>query len=389
MNPILDGLIMAERQRVTDDGSARLERDLEDAMKAMRNELERALEEIDEEPPPGILEGSNALIVIAPQKKRMELGSRASLTVFTRRSEPSVGASSIKARISAGPDGAIEVHVGPERRVHDREPYEVSTITVNALELGSCILEVKDLETGASTEATIVIEAERLRDEKEPTKLEWKTPRMTVAPGNQRHAILQSPARGEGSRTVSIGIEGTAVSMEQDECRLEMNAQGWLEGSVTLAGTNQGESSELRASDADEGCDAVIDCKAPFKLGDPSTQIRIDREFRSTRQGELRASPSGWELTIYALHPALADLLGDLDATTGEFENEGRPEVRVRFAEAMTAGIVDLLMAKEWASRPDADEFADPEAVMATRDSKVAHWLPQVQRILLSQGSAN
>ena len=388
ISPIVDGLITNERERTNSEGSALLERDLKDAMQAVNDELDRALREIDEEPPTGILDGSNAEIVVVPQRKKMAQGSKASFTVFTRRSHARDGDSTIRVSVDSGASNLIGIKVAPERRAHDRWSYEVSRFVVEANELGSCAVGVVDQETNNRAEAVImVVEAPEVAT-KEPTALEFKTSRMTVSPGNQRHAILRAPANPSGSLAVTVQITGPAVSTNSDSCRLEMTEEGWLEGVITLLGEQKDEVSKLEASADEEECEALVECKAPFKLGDPSTEIRVERQIRSNRQGVLRSTSSGWELTIFALHPALADLLGDLDPTTGQFKNENRPEVRIRFAEAMTAAIVDLLISKEWGARPDADEFADPEAVMATRDERVANWLPRIQRVLLSQSQS-
>lgn len=387
VDEVLDELITDERERSRGEGSAQLENDLKDAMQALNRELDDALREIDDELIRGALEGAEGEIIVIPKRKRITLGAKATLTVFTRRAAPSEGPSTVIAHMESGLRELIHIDVNPERRPHERWSYEVSRIVVEANELGSCVIGVVDTETGASTTAAIVVDIVSEIDREEPTQLRWKSPRMSVSPGNSRHAILEAPANDQGSLRVELRLEGEGIALPSNEVMLDLNDQGWLQGAVTVTGISNGTISRVLATAEIEECEAEFECRIPLNIGDPSTQVIINREIRSSAQGTLRTTDSGWELTIYARHQALSDLLGEIDPLTNRFVNEGRPEVRIRFAEAMTSAIVSFLISREWAARPDADEFSDPEAVMATRDARVSKWLPLIQRILLAQSS--
>lgn len=325
------------------------------ARHAIRDQLRKALEEIDEEDSPeGSGDGDPGIedLVIIPPRRILRPGASVTLTV---RARPGLREHELDADVERqAPAEVLSGAVASEAAWidHPRLPAIVSNVYVTAgLTEGTAVVRVR---VGDRTARADLIVSDMLdADDVVPETLEFEKRNSRVAPTRKRRLALRAPLEYVGSR-VAFSIEGSGTFAPADGAILTPDATGrWSTTIVRFtADASTGEARIVAYLDAmSDGCVITITDSAPPQ--GPEFEFHLSGVKDPLNRSSLTRKGENLEIEVYGLHPSFAALFGPYDDAAQKFSSEDQPEARAVLAEVLGAELAGHLVEKDYVRNPD------------------------------------
>jgi len=376
--PLVEQMEEEERSGEGPRESSDTRRALDRLGREVAKALQESLRELEEDEPPGILQGALAPLVIVPPVANLVIGETRTLSVICDATGVAEGDD---VYVTLEPEGAFILGEGnliplePHRR---RGDALVARIRIRAVEPIEAILTASI--DGRSNVALLkgIPEPPPPPLEPEPETLEFERAQYRIALGKRKAIDLKAPvsmvSSTDGQARVVSDSEGVVVrgggstTLMLDEelgfyvgtIRVEGRALGTAGLQATLNG--QTASCKVRVADRDDGL--------------PDLKIEFSHEKAATFRAYFdppEPGPDGSQtLWVMVNHPSLLPLVGK------DLSGEHSPQFRAVLAEVVTEAIARKLITKKYPPSQDisAEQLYVDHAYWQTK------LLPRIRRIV-------
>jgi hypothetical protein len=376
LEPVMDELEEAERERSRELESAETRRELDRLGKEAAKLMQQSLRELEEEEDPAHRPGALPAIALVPNPMRIEVGETRTLSVVCDRAGLEEGD---EVSLTVEPSGVVELGSDPVRlgTHRDREDALSAQVRVQALEVDECLIEaavngrseVADVHVVEPEEPEIVV----------PEALEFERERVKVGLGKRRTIDLRAPSElvAEHGTVVELRSTDAGIVLRRSNTELEHDPElGFDVGKVRIEGRALGARGKIEARLGPEVAELAVNV-AERDDGVPDLRIEFSDErptaFRAYFDPPNPREDGSQTLKILVRHEAIEPVLGE------DLSGEHDPGWKVLLAEIVTEAMVRRLMAKRY---PVPQRI---EAAQLYRDD--ADWtsrlLPRIQRIVL------
>jgi hypothetical protein len=334
IRPIIDAI--AAETGSASDTSEQLRKDMEDARRAMRDELKAILREIEDESSGGDGDDTPPLQFI-PDRISVGPGGKRSLTLRIRNDidgGPAISVESLMPPDCILVDDVSDTTFSP----HDRLDVRSGVVRLSAVQIGTA--KVVARVGNATAECFITVEEADRPPEPAPDGLEFRPDRARISPERKRHLRLVAPITFD-ERTAVLTTDGSVPHEVPAAVDLHETPDGsMLEAIVTLrAGTEKG---EVRVGAATAGDTA--DCAVT--IADPASDIGLDWDVQIQHDHGAFPRASRYRsgetlmIEIWGEDPSVKPILGKWDSEANAYDQAESPAAR-----AMLAEIVSLELA--------------------------------------------
>jgi len=343
----------------------KLSRAFKVASEALKDQLNAALEEIEEEDTGGGNDPDpTAVLTVIPPRLILAPGETATMSV--RCTDKTVESLYVGIEHQTSDDVLASAAASEDGwAAHKRLDVVVSHIYLDAgLTEGTATILVE--AAGHTARAQLVVTQTQPGTEQPPTSLEFTTARATISPTRGRRLELRAPVNhvGEG---VSVWFEGSGVSQVPDAVTLTAEPGGrWAQASVRCVAGQQPGSGVVHARlDEDEAtCDITV-AERPGGIGGLGLTFELNGHRSPNRRIGLIAVPGQIEIQVYANHATFNGIFGTYDEEASKFSNEDSPQARAILAEVVAAELAAYLTERDYARRPE--QLNDAPRVLVRR----------------------
>lgn len=368
----------AKRLHADEREGQRLRKDLDGAASALRDELRRALEEIDEEPSvgEGIEDDEVPAFMLIPPRRRCRPGESLTFTVRSTEERPLPLQVDV---VSQTAEGVVIGAACPDTgwSAHPRLEAFVSRLLVDVGPTEG-VARVAVKAGGVAAYAEVVVD-DTVRDLEPPSSLEFMTARATVSPLRGRRVVLRAPLSDEGL-TVGLALQGTLIALQGETTTLRAEPDGrWVEAKIrVVAGQDLG-TSRLTATAGGQSAQCSVEVVPISAASTFDLKFSLSGEAIGVRSTRRLLDP-GLHVEVYAKHPSFNNVFGPFDAAAGRFRQEDSPEARAVLAEVIADELACHLTEQAFARRPDL--LNDASRVLRERTKSAVRFLPILHRAL-------
>ncbi len=320
------------------------------ARNAIRDQLRKAIEEIEEDDQlEGTGHGSDAVedLVIIPPRRVLRPGSAVTLTV---RASPALRGQALDADIERQSHQEVlggAVASSAEWVNHPRLAAIVSNVYVTAgLKEGSAVVRAR---VGDRTARADLIVIDQTDDESfPPESLKFEQSHLRVSPTRARRLVLRAPLEYVGSH-VALSVEGSGSFSPTDGAMMAADPTGqWATASVRFnAGENAGTAQISAFLDAmSDKCDITITDAAPPQ--GPDFDFHLSGVKNPLNRSSLVRKDGSLEIEVYGLHSSFAGVFGPYDDAAEKFTSEDEPAARAVLAEVLGAELAAYLVERDY-----------------------------------------
>ena len=328
--------------------------ELADAFKAarhaIRDQLRKALEEIDDEDPVEVSpDGNDGVedLMIIPPRRVLRPGAAVTLTV---RARPMLRSHGLAADIeSQSPTDVLDGAVASSTPWSDHARLDaiVSNVYVTAgLTEGTAVVRVRAGDRVAR--ADLIVTDEPAEELDPPETLEFDKADTRVAPTRSRRLSLRAPLDYVGSR-IALSIEGEGTLSPTEGALLAADPTGrWATTSVRFTANAVPGTAQVSAflDDMSDVCDITItDATPPHGL---DFDFHLSGAKDPLNRSSLTRKDGGLEIEVYGLHSSFAEIFGPYDDDAQQFVAEGQPEARAVLAEVLGAELAAYLVERDY-----------------------------------------
>lgn len=322
------------------------------AREALRDQIRRALEEIeDEEPMGGHGDTGPEHLVIIPPRRIMTPGSNVTLTV---RARPESRGDALEAIIeSESPDEVLEAAVASSTGWTDHARLEAITsnvfVTAGSNE-GTATVRVRVGDHVARAEIVVLAASE---DESAmPTTLEFEHPNIQLAPGRRRRLVLRAPLEFVGSRAV-FSIDGEGRLAPDDGVHLVADPTGhWSTATLRYAAPEHPCAATVTAYLDDMGATCAIAVKEAASPPGPDYDFQLGGWKDPDHRAALTLQDGRLIIKVYGLHTSFAGIFGPYDDAAKKFLSEDDPAARAVLAEVIGSELAGYLVERDYVKNP-------------------------------------
>ena len=377
--PLVERMEEEERSGEGPRESSETRRALDRLGREVAKALQESLRELEEDEPPGMLEGALAPLVIIPPVANLVIGETRTLSIVC----DSAGiAEDEDVYLTLEPEGAFILSEGnlsplePHRR---REDALVARVRIRAVEAQEAILTASI--NGRSNVALLKGIPERPPPplEPKPESLEFDRPQYRVALGKRKAIDLRAPGslvNGTDRKVRVISTSDGVVVRGGGLTTLTLDeVLGFYVGTVRIEGRALGTASvEARLDKQTASCKVRV---ADRDDGLPDLKIEFSHEEATTFRAYFdppEPGPDGSQtLWVMVKHPSLRPLVGE------DLSGEHSTQFRAVLAEVVTEAIARKLITTKYP--PSQDIYAEQLYV------DHAYWqtklLPRIRRIVV------
>lgn len=343
----------------------KLSRAFKVASEALKDQLNAALEEIEEEDTGG---GNNpdptAVLAVIPPRLILAPGGTATMSV--RCANKSVQGLHVAIDHQTSDDVLASAAPSEDGWIpHKRLDVVVSHVYLDAgLAEGTATILVE--AAGHTARAQVVVAETQPGFEPPPTRLEFTTSRATMSPTRGRRLELRAPVNRTGE-SVSVWFEGSGVATVPAAVSLSSEPGGrWAQASVRCVAGKQAGSGVVHARlDQDEAtCDISV-AERPGGIGGLGLMFELNGHRSPNRRIGLIADPGQIEIQVYANHATFNGVFGSYDEEASKFTDEDSPQARATLAEVVAAELAVYLTERDYARRPE--QLNDAPRVLVRR----------------------
>lgn len=321
------------------------------ASDALKDQLNKAFEEIDEEAPPGGDSPIDDFLVIPPRRIARP-GEAITLTV---RSTALADVPLVADLDAESREGVISgVVASPEPWTeHKRLPGFVSHVYVSAgQEEGTGVIRIS--QGDKVVRATIIVASPSEVREESPESLEIAPTSVKVAPGRAKSLAVRAPIEMVGLR-VAIGYDGCQLKLIPTSVTLSPHPEGrWAQAPLRIeAGLERGNGKLTCTLDGFN--DAVADVSVDEAAGRGGLGLSFEVSGHKSPGKRVRTLPEDGSLkvVVFAHHPSYGSIFGPYSDSKAKFENEDSPAARAVLAEVIASELAAHLTERDYAKRPD------------------------------------
>lgn len=350
-----------------------LTRALKDAARALRNEVNELMKELEQEVKGSGVDTQPELQVIPPQLK---LAPEATVTL-TVRAKGSIQASLAAYLANSDTPNLIAVSV-PSPVIwapHERLEASVTSLQVIAgSEVGNGVVNV---DVGGSTISVPVIVAQKVDIDLGPvTKLEFATPNARIAPTRNRKLELRAPI-SDSDNAIEIAVSGVDIASYPSEVILKPSPTGlWSSAFVDIkTSTSVGELLVTATSFLGETAVANL----LIQEGGPTGGLDLDFELVRGKDSATRVNlwPDGGilRMLVHTDHPAFDGVFGKFDEGEKKYSNEDSPQARQALLEVLSMELGEYFTVQQSVKSPidftDGPQYFARSHELANRFIKV------------------
>lgn len=377
LGPIFEAA--SKEARAQQHEGEQLKRDLKAAAHALKEELSKALEELEEESRIDDVEGEGIPpLAIIPPRIRLRTGERATLSLRALRRPDHPPVASVTSQSAEGVVLAVDCSTDGWSP-HPRLEAVSSTMYVSAGPIeGTAVIDVVVGQLSSSL-AVVVDDTDQAVDP--PAQLEFFPNRVTASPSRGRVLTIRAPIEFE---SVHLALEASAnlVSLEQTECVLKSELNGrWCEASVRAHTGLQTGTCQITARTAD------MDATCTLTVRNPTSATGVDMDFKLSGLEVARRSARALQgvgilVTVYASHPSFNGVFGTFSQAQQRFEQEDSPVARAVLAEVIADEISSYLTELGYQRRPEL--LNDASRILRQRAQYSLRFLSILHRALRS-----
>lgn len=343
----------------------KLSRAFKVASEALKDQLNAALEEIEEEE----TEGGNdpdptSVLTVIPPRLILAPGGTATLSV--RCTDKTVQGLHVTIDHQTSDDVLASAAASENGWVpHKRLNVVVSHVYLDAgLAEGTATILVE--AAGQTARAQLVVAQTQPGSEQPPSTLVFTTARATISPTRGRRLELRAPVDRVGEN-VGVWFDGSGVAQIPAAVTLKAEPGGrWAQASVRCVAGQQPGSGVVHARlDEDEAtCDITV-AERPGGIGGLGLTFELNGHRSPNRRIGLIAVPGQIEIQVYANHPTFNGVFGTYDEDASKFSNEDSQQARAILAEVVAAELAAYLTERDYARRPE--QLNDAPRVLVRR----------------------
>lgn len=321
------------------------------ASDALKDQLNKAFEEIDEEAPQGGDSPVDDFLVIPPRRIARP-GEAITLTVRSTFLSDLPLTADLDAESREGVISGVVA--SPEFWMeHKRLSAFVSHVYVSAgQEEGTGVIRISQGEK--VVRATIIVATPAEVRQEAPDSLEIVPSSVKVAPSRAKSLIVRAPIETAGL-SVAISYDGCPLKLVPASVTLSPHPEGrWAQAPLRIeAGLERGVG---RITCALEGFhDAVADVSVDEAAGRGGLGLSFEVSGHKSPSKRVRTLPEDGSLkvVVYAHHPSYGSIFGPYSDSKEQFENEDTPAARAVLAEVIASELAQHLTERDYAKRPD------------------------------------
>lgn len=355
-----------------------LKKDLREAARALRSEVAKILEEIEEELG-GDSGAGDALppLAVIPPKRIVRTGEKVTLSLRASLRPGSPGVAVVEDESAEGVVLSAACSSEQWERHPNLEAF-TSKLYVDAGDSeGTAVIRV----LAGDLQASALIVVDNTADpEATPTSLAFEPDVANVSPNRGRRLRLRAPMSFDGV-VVSVSRSGDdIVSLAASEVRLRPVAEGdWCEARVCVeAGPVLGGCEII----ADRG-EAVATCRLTVRRPVEPEGFELDFmlvEGSRPQRAVLRREGAALKVELFADHPSYNKVFGRLDQATNRFPEEDSPGARAVIAEVIADELASYLTEIDFTKRPE--RYTDASRILRQRAQYGLRLLPIAHRML-------
>lgn len=335
------------------------------ASEALKDQLNAALEEIEDEDTGGGTDPDpTAVLTVIPPRLILAPGGTATLSV--RCTDKAVQGLHVAIEHQTSDDVLASAAASEDGwSPHKRLDVVVSHVYLDAgLAEGTATILVE--AGGHSARAQVVVAQTQPGSEQPPTSLEFTTVKATISPTRGRRLELRAPVDLVGEN-VNVWFEGSGLSQVPAAVTLGAEPGGrWAQASVRcVAGQEPGSGViHARLEDDEATCEISV-AERPGGIGGLGLAFELNGHRSPNRRIGLMTEPGRIEIQVYANHPTYNGVFGTYDEEASKFSNEDSAQARAILAEVVAAELAAYLTERDYARRPE--QLNDAPRVLVRR----------------------
>jgi hypothetical protein len=343
----------------------KLSRAFKVASEALKDQLNAALEEIEEEDTGGGNDPDpTAVLTAIPPRLILAPGGTATLSVRCTNKEVQGLHVYIEHQTS---DDVLAAAAASEDgwSAHKRLDVVVSHVYLDAgLAEGTATILVE--AAGHTVRAQVVVTQAQPGSELPPSSLEFTTTRAAISPTRGRRLELRAPVDQVGD-SVSVWFEGSGLAQVPAAVILGAEPGGrWAQALVRCVAGQQTGSGVIHARlDDDEATCEISVAERPGGVGGLGLTFELNGHRSPNRRIGLIADPGQIEIQVYANHASFNGVFGTYDEEAFKFSTEDSPQARAVLAEVVAAELAAYLTERDYARRPE--QLNDAPRVLVRR----------------------
>jgi hypothetical protein len=347
------------------------------ARRAIRDQMRKALEEIEEDDAPtGTGAGAGESLMVIPPRREMRPGESATLTV---RAHGITSGAPLDVEVTLESAGDIIESVAASTepwKQHPRLEALQSSIYVTAgSTLGSANVRVSVGDEHALAEIVVANPSEL--DDEPPDALEFETPRVSIAPSRVRHLVLRAPIDMAGV-ALALSVQGAGSISPESSVTLTAHPSGrWASSVVRYRAEAQSGAAIVTASTGDGAVDCHVDIKESREPSGPDFAFELRAFKNPDRRATLILEAGRLKVEVFGLHQAFNGVFGAYRDAEEKFEREDQPDARAVLAEVIGSELAGYLVEREYARFPerlnDATRVLRRQAELQLRIQAILH----------------
>jgi hypothetical protein len=335
------------------------------ASEALKDQLNAALEEIEDEDTGGGNDPDpTAVLTVIPPRLILAPGGTATLSV--RCTDKPVQGLHVAIEHQTSDDVLASAAASEDGwSPHKRLDVVVSHVYLDAgLADGTATILVE--AGGHSARAQVVVAQPQPGSEQPPTSLEFTTAKATISPTRGRRLELRAPVDQVGEN-VNVWFEGSGLSQVPAAVTLGAEPGGrWAQASVRcVAGQEPGSGVIYARLEDDEATCEISVAERPGGIGGLGLAFELNGHRSPNRRIGLMTEPGRIEIQVYANHPTYNGVFGTYDEEASKFSNEDSAQARAILAEVVAAELAAYLTERDYARRPE--QLNDAPRVLVRR----------------------
>jgi hypothetical protein len=353
------------------------------ASDALKDQLNRALDEIEDDNPRGGGTSAADDFVLIPPRRVAKPGESLVFTLRSKSEPKTPAVATIESDSDAVLGGCVVSHEGwkPHSRL---EAVQTQVYASAGNEEGSGVIRITAGER--TTQATVIVRNTDDDDEVAPDGLELSPAAAKMAPTRGRKLRLRAPMSLDGV-DVALAYTGIDLASVPPLVTLAPEIDGrWVEAQVGLRASNLRGEGYLEATvEGWESAHAKIVVDETAGRGGLGLEITLSGHKSPVRRVELINEQGLIRITVYAFHPTFGGLFGKYDDAAAKFAQEDSPTSRAVLAEVIAGELAAHLTERDYAKRPD--QLNDAPRVLRRRAEFQSRFLTVAHKALQPQPS--
>jgi len=367
-------LVKIQQESATYQGQGEsLTRALKDAARALRNDVNELMKELEQDAKGSGEDSQPDLMVIPPQLK-IRPDAYASLTIRTKGSTKTTVAGFLEN--SDVPDlVSVSIPSPVEWAPHERIEAMVTSVRIFAgSNVGNGVVNISTDDKSISVPVTVALPD--IDEPDEVTKLEFATANARIAPTRNRKLELRAPI-SESDNSVKISISGVDVASYPGTVILKASPNGmWSSAPVDIKASTATGGLTITATNlfGDIALATLL-----IQEGGPAGGLELDFELvrgkDSSSRVDLWPDDGTLRMLVHTDHSAFNGVFGKFDEGEKKYANEDTPQARQALIEVLSLSLGEHFTVQQSVKSPidftDGPQYFARSHELANRFIKV------------------